>query len=492
MPSLKITAAPEEILETQNYRRYIKKFLRYIVQLVQKALGANILVEIPEKLQDKNIEIYDAIAIAHKLQAAGVMGGVKKFPKLPDEPCLFRYISSPAGIHAAGSDFLSERAAFYKMLGESAERYLWRNSNSFYRDKLIRSSERKLGGQTLDLSTLAGFSQAQKEKNECLQFDKNTVFGWIPVESLISGKKTYSPAQLFSARYFSEKAKLPTCANKAEPMLRWCITTGLAAGPSLPQALAKGVLEVIERDAFMITYLNKISPPVADQENLSEQDAGLARIIRQMKRYLLNLYILKLPTDFKIEVFAAVLIDTTGKGPAFTIGASADFDAKECILDAISEALAVRMSVKNTYQQPLNPGRLGRMGRILYWTKKENLEKIKFLHSGEKRNIDLGSGRNIFAGKNKPENVKKEWEKNLRNLISQLKRKKYEAVFAGLTTKEILDIGFRCVKVVIPELQPMHLEEILPYHGGKRLHEVPEKLGYQPASELNKEPHPFP
>jgi hypothetical protein len=37
----------------------------------------------------------------------------------------------------------------------------------------------------------------------------------------------------------------------------------------------------------------------------------------------------------------------------------------------------------------------------------------------------------------------------------------------------------------------MHLIETLPYLGGKRLKEVPRKLGYKPAKELNPEPHPF-
>ena len=43
-------------------------------------------------------------------------------------------------------------------------------------------------------------------------------------------------------------------------MLRWAVTTGLATGQSLEEAIAKGILEVVERDAFMISYLNRLSP----------------------------------------------------------------------------------------------------------------------------------------------------------------------------------------------------------------------------------------
>lgn len=492
MPNLRIAASPNDILKIQKYRKYIEKIIRFALNLIQKALGAKILVEVPENLQDKDTEIFDAIATAHKMQSAGILGDIKKLEKIPDEPFLFRYVSSPVGIHASGSDFLNERTAFFKALGESAERYLWRNSNLFYRDELVCSSAKKLDDRTLDISTLAGFSQEQKEKNECLHFDKNTIFGWIPTKSLISGKKIYSPVQLFSARYFSEKVRTPRCMNKFEPMLRWSITTGLSTGSNFSHALAKGILEIVERDAFMMTYLNKISPPVVDLDDLLEQDKDLAKIVRQIRRYYLDLHVLKLPTDFGVEVFAAVIIDPTGEGPAFTIGASADFDTKTCILDAASEALAVRMSIKNTFRQPVDANRIDRMGRILYWAKGENLDKIEFLYSGEKMKIDLALPQNIFVTKHDPGKTEIDWKKALGNLVSRLKKKKYEAVFAELTTKEVAEAGFRCVRVVIPELQPMHLEEALPYLEGKRLHEVPERLGYEPANELNKYPHPFP
>lgn len=48
---------------------------------------------------------------------------------------------------------------------------------------------------------------------------------------------------------------------------------------------------------------------------------------------------------------------------------------------------------------------------------------------------------------------------------------------------------------IIPELQPLYLDERYPYFGSDRLYSVPVKLGYlkNPNNEntLNKFPHPF-
>jgi ribosomal protein S12 methylthiotransferase accessory factor len=56
-------------------------------------------------------------------------------------------------------------------------------------------------------------------------------------------------------------------------------------------------------------------------------------------------------------------------------------------------------------------------------------------------------------------------------------------------------MGFRVVKVVIPNLHPLYLDEKHPYLGGKRLYDVPVKLGFlknpRKEDEFNKISHPF-
>ena len=69
--------------------------------------------------------------------------------------------------------------------------------------------------------------------------------------------------------------------------------------------------------------------------------------------------------------------------------------------------------------------------------------------------------------------------------------KGYEVCFVETSTKELNELGFCSIAAFSPEMQPLYLDESIPYHGGKRLSEVPSKLGYTSASRFNTVPHPF-
>ena len=75
-----------------------------------------------------------------------------------------------------------------------------------------------------------------------------------------------------------------------------------------------------------------------------------------------------------------------------------------------------------------------------------------------------------------------EWAKGLR----------YECTSVNVGASRFNVSPWYIYMVVMPELQPMHQAERLIYLGGKRLREVPTKLGYTPAEKLFiDEPHPF-
>ena len=76
-----------------------------------------------------------------------------------------------------------------------------------------------------------------------------------------------------------------------------------------------------------------------------------------------------------------------------------------------------------------------------------------------------------------------------------MKEKDIEVVYVDITHPKIKKYGIMVVKVFIPKLQPLYLDEYYPYLGGSRLYEVPVKLGFlkvpNQESQLNKIPHPF-
>ncbi len=70
-----------------------------------------------------------------------------------------------------------------------------------------------------------------------------------------------------------------------------------------------------------------------------------------------------------------------------------------------------------------------------------------------------------------------------------------EIVYVDISNNKLKKYGIKVVKVIIPQLQPLYLDERYPYLGGTRLYEVPIKLGFlktaKQENELNKIPHPF-
>lgn len=482
MFKLEISTPLEDFLDSRNIHSFNRKAIKSILKFFQKIFGTEFLVKIPEGIEKFDLEILPAIDAGNWLKEEGIISQATKSKDYPDEPFIYRYIiGSKIKAVGSGSDFFKESSALWKAVAETSERYSWSNSEKIFSNN-TRNSHKKLKCR-LNIFKLAGFSDEQKRNNQILQFDNSTNFGWIKAYSLFSKKNILCPAQLISALYFKQNVM----EKKTEPMLRWAVSTGLATGRTLEEAITKGLLEIIERDAFMISYLNKLSPPIADLDYLATQDKQIAKIVRDFKRYQLELYVIQMPTDFPVYANLALIIDKTGKGPALTVGASAHFNFKNSFLSAVSEALSVRYSLKNKYDKPVDTKKTNREERLIYWTKKENLSKIDFYLKGKLSRIELN--QNFYKNQNY---TKEYYIKKLKNLTNKLKNKGYGGCYVELTEKNIKKIGLRSVSVVVPELQPMHLDESIPCLGSKRLRDVPLKLGYQPLEELNKEPHPFP
>lgn len=423
-------------------------------------------------------ELTKLVEVGSLLKEAGYFEEFAKRIPYPGEPFFYNYYAAPGG---TGAHMFDKASAMWSALGEAVERKIWLD-NDEYKNDLIIATQKELGERALNLKTIVGFSDVQRDAQKKLQFNDETPFGWLQAESIVSGKKVMCPAQLLSAKYRN--------THKDEPMLRWIVTTGLATGQSAEEAIAKGMLEVIERDAFMIKYLNHISPPRIDHHSLSEQDETIAEIVRRVEKCGLEIHFLMAPTDFPVHVINAAIVDHSGDGPAFTIGASAHTDLKTALLHATDEALRIRHMVYKTHTDDVGPvEKLGLTERVQYWAKPEHFDDIRFMIEGPVTEVTL---KDTVLSSTTGKRARRNYHKNINEkLCAVLREKKYEALYADLTPSALQDIDLRTVSVVIPELQPLHLEESIPYRTGARLKEVPRALGYTPLERVYEKPHPF-
>jgi len=77
--------------------------------------------------------------------------------------------------------------------------------------------------------------------------------------------------------------------------------------------------------------------------------------------------------------------------------------------------------------------------------------------------------------------------------VKNLKEKDIEVSYAEILEKDLAEkLNMRAVFVVAPGLQPLHLNESMPYFWGDRMSIVPQLCGYKSADKPNTVPHPFP
>lgn len=457
---------------------FINKSVAEVIRLMERKTG-KVFEEKIQYLPYRLASLKEPGQVAGILQKAAVISSFYVASNLfHDEPRLYRWMARTlSNMISGGGSISSSSAAMYKALAEGLERHLWIIADDYFKNPK-KASLKDMGSEVIRPEYFVGFSDDVRNRQEC-KFSDESVFLWIESESLTDRKKKFVPAQIVSAKYANE-VKL----KHTEPIIRIAITTGLATAPTRERAILRGALEVIERDAFMVTWLNKLSMPRVVLKELAERNESIRNLVEQCKRYNLTPHAILLCTDAPVYVVCGVIEDKSG-GLAFTLGARASFSIEEAVEDSLSEALVTRTDFRNLRDNigeeiPNDIKDFKRDDRVFYWARPENQEGVKFFISGEEKSLVFDDS---FIDD----------KKQLERIVSWCKSKSYElfTVDIGRSSKNPTD--WHVYFTSIPEMQPVHLDERYPYFSGPRLKSVPKALGYEPAKELNMEPpHPFP
>lgn len=410
-----------------------------------------------------------------------------RYTSYPDEPQFWKYEvkffskkdkkrKDPK--YGGGFSWIREKAVM-KALGEAIERFCLASFNE-KKFKIGSYADLKKNSFALNPAEVVSFSEKQRKYlPQKYLFNENSQFKWIKGYSLSLLRPVWIPAQLVFVPY----------ETKSEPKIRRPISTGAACWTSLAGAIYQGICELIERDAFMITYLNKLKRA---KINISKrQNPLLKEICRAFKRYKLELYVVETTTDIPIPAFMAVIIDRTGVGPAVSVGLRASLNPEEAIIGAIEEAQHIRDWIrgemaKNSYVKIVKKKTIDDSGeRSILWSKTDKISKLDFLL----KNSDF---KNLSEIKN---SSSERALGNLKTVLSFLKKTNLEVLYVDITQPEVKKAGFEVAKVIIPKLHPLYIFEPPAYRGGKRLYQVPKILGYTKEKareeDLNEFPHPF-
>ncbi len=392
------------------------------------------------------------------LEEKGYLGILKRTFNFTDEPKFFQYSCvSPEGKFEGSSIDENKKIAKIKSCGEYIERYCLDHPNQVF----ILDSYNNIKDSALDPSIFINFRDCDLgfRKEEYIQKIKDSNLKWVEAINPLDNSRIKLPAQLVYVDFdFND-----------ELMIRPRVSTGAAANETLEEALYSGIMENIERDSYMLSYLSQKQLPKINLEKYFQET------FNYFKRYLLDLYVFDTTTDLNIPSFMCLNIDRTGLGPAVSVGLKSSLNPKEGVLGSIKESQQVRQWIRNLWIQKgyddshLQKEILEIEDRGFYWYGLDKIAELEYL-------INSSSFKDF--NKIKSPTTKK-------NIVSYLKEKEISTYYVDLTLPEFKEIGFFVVKAIQPELHPLFLEESFPCYFSERLNKELD------GKEVNKLIHPF-
>lgn len=336
---------------------------------------------------------------------------------------------------AVGGRALDVEDAAVAAMFEAIERYCL----SIYRfDRLQRASfeEHSAAGRpAVDPACLAGRRRSPEGSPSVL---RRAPLWWTVGWSLRDEAPIMVPAQV---------VYVPYRWDEGEAVLRDPLTTGAAAGLCRGRAVLRGLLEVVERDATMVTHYRRR----CGRRLLPERANPLAEMVDTISAFGLETRLYDCAVDLPVPVVVATVLDDTGVGPAVTVGSKAAIEAADAAVGAVLEAVCfrhpmrARMAVARRLATRIGDrfDQLERADQRAYrWMQPDMVQHLDYL--------DAGGEAAAWPAAADPA-----------GLVEAILALPADVIVCDVTTPEIADLGVTVVKVVVPELQPMHLSESL-------------------------------
>lgn len=370
---------------------------------------------------------------------------------------------------ASGFSFFSETEALLKCIAESLERYSVR---TFTPNETIFGSFKKLYKfyPLVSPDNFVSLSSEQKklQKTRLFEYTNKTPFTWCLSYDAIKRREVYIPLQLISFKYN---------LKPDEKLIYVSTTTGVAFGTSEISAKRRAVLEIIERDAFLLHYLTRSGGNYIDLKD-ETIDKKISSFVDYIESYNLKVVCRELLTELGVPTYLSIIINESGIGPSLSFGLKTSIDYVEGILGSLQESLHSRGWVRKIYEEGQRYSGKKPIStleeRALYWYESLNLKNIDFfLRKTKKARLE----KKILNEKDYLIFLKKKIEENKMSLY-----------LTDITPEKIKSSGFYVTKAIIPELQPFYLSEEFPCWGGNRLYNFPSKKF---GGHINKIPHPF-
>jgi ribosomal protein S12 methylthiotransferase accessory factor len=376
----------------------------------------------------------------------------------------------------------SRSEAVAAAVGEAAERY---SAGLVPDGEVVLASADELGGAAVDPARFALFHPRQYADPgfRARPFTRSTRVRWVRGFEVASGRPAWLPVQLVYL------AGLPRAGD--EELIGYATSNGLACRPTFEEAILSGLLEVVERDAFALTWYNRLSLPRVRAEEDSELSSFLEAYVAPTG---LPCRVVDLSVFHRVPTLLAVVRGRGDDGVALSIGAASAPTASLAARKAITEAFATRAWARQLrLRRPGDTFADGFDGvsdfddHVLLYALPAHAARAAFLDaSTETRALDEVPGLEAPG-------IRTSIEANLERLRAGSGARAYAV---DVTAPDVRAAGLHVVKVLVPELCQLDVLHRARFLGGERLYLAPWRLGLRSAplgwDEVNPDPHPFP
>jgi ribosomal protein S12 methylthiotransferase accessory factor len=275
-------------------------------------------------------------------------------------------------------------------------------------------------------------------------------------------------------------------------------SNGCALGGSLAEAIFHGILEVVERDAFLLTWYAQLRAPRLDPDSLEDAELrGMIHRFEELTGYELILH--NITMENRIPSVWVTAKNRRADGANLVCAAGSHLDPVRAVKSALHELTGTLQSLDERYEA--NRSECLEMYRDPFRVR--HMEDHSLLYSlpqaGERLSFLLdGRGRwQSFAEAFPRWETHADLVEDLKDVLAVFRRLQLDVIVVDQTAPELRRNGLHCAKVLIPGMLPMtfgyHLTRL---EGLGRVLRVPCELGYAKKplkrSQLNPHPHPFP
>lgn len=374
----------------------------------------------------------------------------------------------------AGTGLSAERARLVAV-AEALERY---SVAAWHEEDFVTAAEDRLADECVSPARWPRCSDAELSApgSRLRPYDPSVPIRWVRAWSLTRSTEVLVPA-------IAVYLHMPY-ASDSERFVRG-ITTGAAVHSDLGKAVLNGLLEIVERDAIALVWLQRLRLPEIVIRPSDLEEEALEHHAR-VRRSGLDVRLFDATTDFGVPVLYAVQTSDSDPVLSQVVAATCDVSPQAALSKIYRELSSIRVALRGyigAYAgRAPDPSRVSVVGGAVHNAPLSRRHLFDFLLEGQRGRRALRDLPDLSASRDP-----------LAEAVGLLAARGAEVIVVDITTDEARQAGMRVVKVLVPEAMPVSFVHDERFLATRRLYDAPGAMGHPvaPESGINREHQPF-